>query len=196
MHRKAAAWVAAAPPFTGKAAQQPLRYAPGPPCAQGLRPVKAICTKLIGPTFFSDAAADGIVLYEPFGGLCAGLEMVLRGGIPVKRYLYSDTSTASRRVAAHRVAELVARYPSLITLDAAQDMLSLPQDVRHVGTPELLAAGALDGSQWMVVAGWPCQDLSAAGGRAGLRGNRSSTFYDLTRILGTLQQLQPDKPPA
>ena len=30
----------------------------------------------------------GVTLYEPFGGLCAGLEAVLRNNIPVLRYIY------------------------------------------------------------------------------------------------------------
>lgn len=34
----------------------------------------------------------------------------------------------------------------------------------------------------VVVGGWPCQDLSVAGAGAGLRGERSSLFYELVRV--------------
>jgi site-specific DNA-cytosine methylase len=122
--------------------------------------------------------------------------MVLSNGIPVRRYLYSDVSPACQRVARHRVTQLAARYPSLFSLDAAAPMFTLPQNVRAITTQHLVGAGALDGSQWLVVAGWECQDLSAAGGGAGLQGKRSNTFYDLLRIVGALQQLQARKPPA
>jgi hypothetical protein len=39
----------------------------------------------VATTFFT-SAPKGVILYEPFGGLCAGLETVLRSGIPVAHY--------------------------------------------------------------------------------------------------------------
>ena len=62
----------------------------------------------------------------------------------------------------------------------------------------LLAAGAkqLHPVQWLVVAGWECQDLSPAGSGQGLHGRHSSTFHDLVRIIGLLQNLQKRRPPA
>jgi hypothetical protein len=60
----------------------------------------------------------------------------------------------------------------------------------------LIHAGAREGGQWLVIAGWPCEDLSAAGTGRGLGGSRSGLFYDTLRIVGTLQQLQGDVPPA
>ena len=41
----------------------------------------------------------------------------------------------------------------------------------------------------MVIAGWPCEDLSAAGNGKGLRGPRSGLCCDTLRIEGGLQQL-------
>jgi hypothetical protein len=64
-------------------------------------------------------------------------------------------------------------------------------------TPELLrSAGATDGSQWLVVAGWPCQDLSPAGKYRGLEGTRSGALQDLVSVLVGLQHLQPGLPPG
>lgn len=56
-------------------------------------------------------------------------------------------------------------------LGSTSDAFKLPQDIRHLTTDHLVAAGA-SGSQhqWLVVAGWPCQDMSLAGKAAGLRG--------------------------
>ena len=38
-------------------------------------------------------------------------------------------------------------------------------------------------SDGIIVGGFPCQDLSVAGKRAGLAGNRSGLFFEITRIL-------------
>ena len=59
----------------------------------------------VAATFFT-SAQKGIVLYEPFGGLCAGLEMVLRCGIPVARYLYSDIDPVAQDLAQVRMETL------------------------------------------------------------------------------------------
>jgi hypothetical protein len=48
-----------------------------------------LCMNSVAATFFTHAT-KGVILYEPFGGLCAGLEMVLRCRIPVAKYLYSN----------------------------------------------------------------------------------------------------------
>jgi site-specific DNA-cytosine methylase len=61
----------------------------------------------------------------------------------------------------------------------------------------LVKAGAQDdNSWWLVVAGWPCEDLSTAGNCTGLSGPRSRTFWQLIHIVSALQQLQPDRPPV
>lgn len=53
-------------------------------------------------------------------------------------------------------------------------------DVRDVGKHNLRAVDVVTG-------GFPCQDLSVAGKRAGLAGARSGLFWELTRILGELR---------
>ncbi|KAF6249413.1 hypothetical protein COO60DRAFT_970363 [Scenedesmus sp. NREL 46B-D3] len=51
-----------------------------------------------------------------------------------------------------------------------QNAFSLPQDIRQLTTSDLIAAGAsMPKHPWLVVAGWPCQDLSQAGSGAGLQ---------------------------
>ena len=53
-------------------------------------------------------------------------------------------------------------------------------DVREVGKHNLSAVDVL-------VGGFPCQDLSVAGRRAGLAGERSGLFYEFARIIGELE---------
>jgi site-specific DNA-cytosine methylase len=72
----------------------------------------------------------------------------------------------------------------------------LPQNINDVDSESLLKAGARNGRQWLVVAGWECQDLSNACSGKGLRGRHSSTFFPLMDVCASLQLLQPELSPA
>eukprot|EP00877_Chromochloris_zofingiensis_P006431 jgi/Chrzof1/2040/UNPLg00696.t1 len=157
---------------------------------------KRINTASVAGSFFP-AAMRGVVLYEPFGGMCSGLEMLLRNQIPIMRYLCSDVDASVRQIARHRIKTLMAEHPTLLSAAAVECAFSaLPQDVREVGATALIAAGVLTGEQWIVVGGWECQDLSPAGKCKGLNGPRSNTFYDLISIIKLLQSMQQALPPA
>jgi site-specific DNA-cytosine methylase len=169
----------------------------GEPDVHGVRPSQQLCTADIGPQFFSQLSSAPVVLLEPFGGLCAGLEMALRNGTAIQQYLYCDINPVARQIAAHRVTQLMAQYPALLPASAVQGAFTAPQDIRLLTTQHLVSKGARDQSHpWLVVAGWPCQDLSRAGKSAGMQGERSSLLYELVRVIGALQQLRPDSPPA
>jgi len=134
----------------------------------------------------------GLVLLELFGGLCAGLEMVLGNGVRVLRYHYVDKVHECREVAVLRMREMHSRYPHLLSMHAISDAFSLPQDVRAilpVNVATLVAASPK--IPWLVVAGWECQDLSPAGSGQGLQGSRSKVYYDMC---GVLEWLQPSLP--
>ncbi len=155
-----------------------------------------LCMNTVAATFFANAQ-KGIVLYEPFGGLCAGLEMVLRSGIPVARYLYSDIDPVAQDLAHVRMETLHIQYGALLPSRAIRRPFALPQDINLVTSDHLLKQDAYDQTtQWMVLAGWECQDLSPAGQGKGLTGLRSSTFYPLVNLCATLQLLQSTLPPA
>ena len=53
------------------------------------------------------------------------------------------------------------------------------EDIRAVDTKELAKHGKVD----VICGGFPCQDLSVAGKRAGIQGERSGLFYDAMRIV-------------
>jgi hypothetical protein len=144
-------------------------------------------TSCCASTFFSVARRQGITLFEPFGGLGAGLEMVLRHGVKVNRYVYADTAEAAQKVMRHRLAVLTGRYPHLLPAsawDLAFD--TLPMDVYGI-TKANLSAAVQPGEQWLVVAGWECQDLSPAGGGKGLSGSKSKSYFQLLHLLNDLQ---------
>jgi len=199
LQKAAAAWVTLADleqPSPGSAL--PGAHSGTADYQQGVRPTLQLNTSDCASTFFPAAITEGIVLWEPFGGLCAGLEMALRNGFTVRQYLYSDTDRVAQRVALHRVRSLQAMYPEQLPESALSSAFhTLPSDITQVTTKHLQnAVNQAPTSQWLVVAGWPCQDLSSAGPSTGLQGARSGLFYDLLRVLGSLQQLSAAQPPA
>jgi len=54
------------------------------------------------------------------------------------------------------------------------------RDVRELAGGDL---GAID----VITGGFPCQDISAAGARAGLHGERSGLFFEIDRLIGELR---------
>jgi hypothetical protein len=87
----------------------------------------------------------------------------------------------------HRLTLLTGRYPHLLTPSAWEKAFTtMPMDVRAITSADVEKA-VLPGEQWLVVAGWECQDLSPAGVGKGLRGNKSSTYYQLLQLLNNLQ---------
>ena len=177
----------------GSLATQQLRLGaelPGGSC----RETVAISNEPVGPSFYSAAASDGLVLVELFGGICAGLEMVLSAGYSVVQYIYSDISEQAQTAAQHRVQLLSMQYPEQFPHSSWEGLFShLPMDVRDISTEQLTSlTKAYPGNRFLLVAGWPCEDLSAAGKGEGLAGSRSNAFFDTVRILGCLQQLLPE----
>jgi hypothetical protein len=163
----------------------------------GIQPTAAINTHVIGEQFFSSASSHGIVVCELFGGICSGLEMVLRSGVAVQKYFYCDKDHVARRIAAHRLDQLSNQYPALLSRESYRyAFTALPQDVAAITSDYLVRAGAQNGDQWLVVAGFECQDLSPAGSGKGLSGEHSVTFFAMKRVIGALQQLQPQLPPG
>jgi site-specific DNA-cytosine methylase len=88
-------------------------------------------------------------------------------------------------------------YPHLLPSSAIEGAFhALPMNVWAITEDKLIHAGVSDGTQWLVVAGWDCSDLSPAGPCTGVNGSRSDTFYPCVRILQDMQRIQAHKPPA
>jgi hypothetical protein len=97
------------------------------------------------------------VLYEPFGGLGAGLEMILRCGIPVTKYLYNDIDPVTQALAKVRMEALHIQYGVLLPSKAFKRPFALPQDISLVTSDNLLKQDPFDQTtQWMIVVGWEC----------------------------------------
>jgi hypothetical protein len=142
--------------------------------------------------FFARGLGTGITVYEPIGGMCAGLEACLRAGLKVDRYLCSDPDPVAVRVVNSRVEKLCAEFPKQLSLDAVRRVwLDLPQSLPNVTEQALLAAGACDGSQWFVFASWCWHDVGKESGS--LAPGTCATDH-VVRIVQTLQSIQRRAP--
>jgi site-specific DNA-cytosine methylase/transposase-like protein len=122
--------------------------------------------------------------------------MALRNGLTIQQYIYGDIDPVARQVALHRMRRLQTMYPLQLPEQALEGAFAaLPMDITRVTSLHVKQAlQKAPVTQWLVVAGWPCQDLSTAGTALGLRGNRSGLLFDLVRVLGALQQLAATAP--
>lgn len=107
---------------------------------------------------------NAVSLFAGVGGIDLALH---QAGIPTVAAVEIDN--AARGVLAHR-------FPQT----------TLYTDVTKVEPDDLLAAGFVprDG---ILTGGFPCQDLSVAGARAGLAGARSGLFWHIVRLAEALQ---------
>lgn len=88
-----------------------------------------------------------------------------RAGIPTRLLCEADPS--ARAVLAHR-------FPGI----------PIHPDIRELTADDLRSAGA-DPARTVLHGGFPCQDLSVAGGRAGMgAGTRSGLYWHIVRLLG------------
>lgn len=113
-------------------------------------------------------------LFSGIGGLDLGVEWALRdAGVPAETVWQCDADADCRAV-------LAKHWPHATRFD---DVQMLPPQIR---------AGRRRGiGPWrddhegidLLIGGFPCQDLSTAGRRAGLNGARSGLFFDLLRVI-------------
>jgi DNA (cytosine-5)-methyltransferase 1 len=107
-----------------------------------------------------------VSLFAGVGGFDLALE---RNGVNV---------VAAVEIDKHAQAVLAKQFPNT----------QLFNDVTEVTGEQLISAG-FDPRNGILVGGFPCQDLSVAGRRAGLAGKRSGLFYEVVRII---EEVQPE----
>ncbi len=103
-------------------------------------------------------------LFDGIGGFCLAFQ---RAGAEVVATVEIDTAAAA---VSHR------HFPQAAQFD----------DVTKVTADDLRSAGFVP-DRGIITAGWPCQDFSVAGRRAGLDGARSGLWWEVVRILAELR---------
>lgn len=102
----------------------------------------------------------GVSLFAGIGGFDLAME---RAGINVVATVEWDK---------HAQGVLARRFPNT----------KLYGDITGVTGEQLISAG-FDPANGIITGGFPCQDLSVAGRRAGLTGSRSGLFWEICRLL-------------
>lgn len=102
----------------------------------------------------------GVSLFAGIGGFDLAME---RAGINVVATVEWDK---------HAQGVLARRFPNS----------KLYGDITGVTGEQLISAG-FDPANGIITGGFPCQDLSVAGRRAGLSGSRSGLFWEICRLL-------------
>ena len=106
----------------------------------------------------------GVSLFAGVGGFDLAMQ---RNGVKV---------VASVEIDKHCQSVLSRQFPDAKIFD----------DVTTVKGSDLIAAG-FEPSTGIITGGFPCQDLSVAGKRAGLAGERSGLFWEIARIVEETQ---------
>jgi hypothetical protein len=78
----------------------------------------------------------------------------------------------------------------LTTTAILSSFSSLTGDISLISEKDLHWLGHMD----LVIVGWPCQGMSMAGNQNGLQDGRSSRFYDMVRLIRSLQTSQRRPP--
>jgi hypothetical protein len=135
---------------------------------------------------------DRIVLLELFGGIGNGLVAVLQAGLKVKRYIYVDVDEATRHVAKQHSWRLRTQFPKLLAISAIKNSFStLARNIALISAKDIHHCDYMD----LVIAGWPCQDMSMASKQNGLQDGCSSRFHDMIRVMRYLQ-ISQRRPPS
>lgn len=105
---------------------------------------------------------------------------------PVRRHFIGGIDLALERAGVRVVATVEIDQPCRGVLARHFPQTTLFEDVTEVTGDQLRAAGFVPG-RGILAGGWPCQDLSIAGRRAGLGGARSGLFWHVVRLARELR---------
>lgn len=113
---------------------------------------------------------EGLVVLSLFNGMSTGHQALKELGIPVAKYYSSEIKPFAITLTQHH-------FPDTIQLGSIENAHEWDIDWSEID---------------LVLSGSPCQDLSIAGKRAGLKGKKSSLFWLFIEILYKVQELNPN----
>lgn len=113
---------------------------------------------------------EAINVLSLFDGISCGQYSLELAGIPVKKYYASEIDENCIKITQKN-------YPNTIQLG----------DVRNLNLTDFVCVPCNDDLIDLLIGGSPCQDLSIAGTRKGLEGNRSCLFWEFVRVLKTIK---------
>lgn len=111
----------------------------------------------------------GLVILSLFNGMSTGHQALKDLGIPVAKYYSSEIKSYAITLTQHH-------FPETIQLGCIEKAHEWDIDWSEID---------------LVLSGSPCQDLSIAGKRAGLKGKKSSLFWLFIEIIYKVQEVNP-----
>lgn len=123
-----------------------------------------------------------------FSGLSTVLDALQQTGRAVNQYRAVEIDAEALAMAEHLAARVASERPTIVPPQVAKAMHSaLPRDIKLITEDMIKQLPRVD----LLVATWPCQDLSAAQSKSkpmGPNGPRASLFWDAYRVLGWVQE--------
>jgi DNA (cytosine-5)-methyltransferase 3A len=112
----------------------------------------------------------GINVVSLFNGMNTGRQALENAGIKVNKYYSSEIKPYAIELTQHH-------FPDTIQVGDVTKWKEWDIDWKSID---------------LILSGSPCQDLSAAGKRAGINGSRSSLFFTFVEILNHIKSLNPN----
>jgi site-specific DNA-cytosine methylase len=112
----------------------------------------------------------GINVVSLFNGMNTGRQALENAGIKVNKYYSSEIKPYAIELTQHH-------FPDTIQVGDVTKWKEWDIDWKSID---------------LILSGSPCQDLSAAGKRAGINGSRSSLFFTFVKILNHIKSLNPN----
>ena len=122
------------------------------------------------------------------GGMLTGLTRALLAGLTVYKYSYVDISHNARRIAIHRLRELIKEYPGQLKQEAIEGFMSLPQDVLKLGPSDFDNMPPVD----LVMATPPCMPFSTARGK-GCSSRMAQPFIACVNLIKDMYDKQKEQ---
>lgn len=113
----------------------------------------------------------GIIVLSAFNGMSTGHQALKNLGVPVLKYYSSEIKPAALKITAHH-------FPDTIELGDIQNWETWDIDWSEID---------------LFLSGSPCQDLSVAGKRRGLKGEKSSFFWYAVAIKNRIDEERKKK---
>ena len=149
--------------------------------------VRPTVRPLLQSTVHLQPNASGYVVLDLFSGISTQLRVCLQNGLRIKSYYAVENDSVARTVAHHHCQQLQQAFSSLLPASALHGFQdTLPNDIRTINRQQLSCLPQVD----LVFAGWECQGHSSAGVGLGLADPRSSLFFELTRVVNILEDIQ------
>jgi DNA (cytosine-5)-methyltransferase 3A len=114
-------------------------------------------------------SADGLNVVSLFNGMNTGRQALENQGFKVNKYYSSEIKTYAIELTQHH-------FPDTIQVGDVTKWKEWDIDWKSIN---------------LILSGSPCQDLSAAGKRAGINGKKSSLFFVFIEILEHIKSLNP-----